>query len=142
MLENNENKDYNDSLLKISVPYLLRIIGVASLVISVISFTFYTIVSLYQLNNPEFLQSVNIGLNNYQNLNYYVYIQSILSLGLIVSIVMALKLNKVGAILFFITLSLLVLNELSFAKSLAINYLIIYIMMGILVIIYNKRYKK
>ena len=128
----------NENLPK-KLPILIRVSSTLIFVISIIGFLFFSSASIYQHYNPQLLHEISNYNNNYKHLSIYIIIQAILYIGITISTLLILRLNKKGLYLFFSVFVILLANELFFENILILNHLIIGLI-GIPFVIYYRRF--
>lgn len=106
--------------VKKSTPFLLKVVSVLLLIEGVIGFLFFTVVMVYQYANPEFLSGWGYGHYSGSALYLILSIYSMVHLGLILSAFLILNRKKQG--IYILTLSLFVLEILSFLLYDEVNW--------------------
>lgn len=106
--------------VKKSTPFLLKVVSILLLIDGVIGFLFFTVVMAYQYTNPEFLSGWGYGQYSGSLLYLILSIYIMVHLGLILSAFLILNRKKQG--IYILTLSLFVLEILSFLLYDEINW--------------------
>ena len=131
----------NVTLTKPKKPYLLMVSAIMILIMGIVGLGFFITATIYQYYNPQFLIDSSDIFDQYNNLNLYVILLTILHFGLIISALLIIKLKKSGYYLFiFIFLGLLA-SELLIEENLIISYLIPGIIIITTIGIYYRRFK-
>ncbi|NQU35882.1 MAG: hypothetical protein HQ521_21850 [Bacteroidetes bacterium] len=125
---------------KQKLPQYLIVPLTVALVFSIINLFFFATATLYLLYNPHFLQSIDLDLAHYSNLNEYFFVSTLLNLMIITCIILLSKLKKKGVYLFLIVTLLIIINELLFISQLTISYMVIGVLVGFVVLIINIKF--
>lgn len=123
------------------LPYLLRAVGVLSLILSIISFILYVLAAVFHKSNPNIL-SVNdiLGVKENANLLAYVLISATLNLIIMVSIIQTFKVRKRGLWLLLVSSIGLLINEIIFNNQIFVSYVSIYLIYSLLILLYSGRF--
>jgi hypothetical protein len=104
-----------------SIPLLLKVIATIIIIEGALGFLFFTIILIYQLYYPDFLE--NWGYGNYSGnfINLIIVLYAVIHFGLILSAYYLLKLSKKG--IYLILLSILMLLATGFLLHNFINWM-------------------
>ncbi len=134
------NKSGNVTISKPKLPVLLQVSATIIIVIGIIGFLFFTVASLYQYYNPNFLYYNSDASGFYMYLNVYIVILAILHIVLCLSGFLILKLKKVGFYLFFFDFLLLLASEIILENKLILAYIIVGLILVFILLIYYRRF--
>lgn len=140
MSNQTENIESN-TIKQINTPILIKFFGTIILVTSTIVFLFFSITSIYYLFNPKFLDSIVVETNNFQYINIYVLINTFLNLGIIISTILVINLNKHALYSTIIITIIMFINEILFNNTYGYIYLSLYVVYSIILVIYIKQFK-
>lgn len=140
MSNQTENIEPN-TIKQINTPILIKFFGTIILVTSTIVFLFFSITSIYYLFNPDFLDSIVVETNNFQYINIYVLINTFLNLGIIISTILVINLNKHALYSTIIITIIMFINEILFNNTYGYIYLSLYVVYSIILLIYFRQFK-
>lgn len=121
------------------IPILVRILITISLVLGIIGFIYYSTIALYEIYSPNFLSSVPVEAVVLSNVFTYVIINSILNLGIVISMLTLLRKKKLGIYIIITTTMAMILNELTFGNFFGFSYIIPLIIICIILLLYFRR---
>lgn len=121
---------------------IMRFMGTISLIISSTWLLYFSLILIYQLLNPSFIESLSISSTHLSYPITYIFLNTILSFAVIISIILSLKFNIWGVYLLLISIILLGFNELFLGNSASILYLIVFIVYLLVILLSYRKFRK